>query len=323
MSLVLSTHRLHPGAVELIERVATLCVARSVSPADLIEAARQAEVIIVRAPIPAELFAEAPRLRAAIRHGAGVDMIPIEAATAAGVLVANVPGANARSVAEHIIFCALALARRFPAIDVDLRARGWNPARELAYAGMELSGKTLGLVGFGHIGREVYRLARAFNLAVLVHNPRGRTLPADVVLEPLENVLAKSDFLVLCCPLTQATSGLIDYERLNLMKRSAFLINTARGPIVVEADLLRALDSGVIAGAAIDVFTEQPLAAHHPFFARRNVLLTPHIAGITQESMQRMGLDAARETLRVLSGQLPENLVNPAAVAAYRKRIQT
>ena len=320
MPIVLSTHVLHPRAAKLIETAATLEIARSVEPDALIESAREADVIIVRAPLPAELFVHAPRLRAAIRHGAGVDMIPLEAATRAGVLVANVPGANARSVAEYVIFSALALARRFRAVDHDLRSLGWNPAREHAAVAHELSGKTMGLIGLGNVGREVQMFARAFAMPVVAFKPSASGAQAEVAFKPLETVIAEADFLVLCCPLTETTRGMMNSARFLLMKPTAFLINVARGAVVVEADLLQAIDAGTIAGAALDVLIHQPLSMDHPFLGRSNILLSPHLAGITEESMERMGMGVACETLQVLDGRQPQNLVNPAAMAAYRER---
>jgi len=231
-----------------------------------------------------------------------------------------VPGANARSVAEYIIFCALALARRFRIIDCNLRSQGWSSARDHAITTTEISGRTLGLVGMGNVGRELFKLAHAFNMSVIASKPSIDGMPAGATIKPLETVIAESDFLVVCCPLTATTCGLMNYARIALMKPSAFLINVARGPVVVEADLLQALDSRSIAGAALDVFSQEPLPHNHPLLHRENVLLTPHIAGITEESMHRMGVGAAREAIRVLNGELPENLVNPSAITIYRTR---
>lgn len=320
VALVLSTHALHARAAELIEAEATLQIAASLSPDALTDFAREADIVIVRAPLPPQVFSSGTRLRAAIRHGAGVDMIPIEAATAAGVLVANVPGANARSVAEYVMFCALALARRFRTVDSDFRAQGWDASRSHATSTTEISGKTLGLIGMGNVGCHIHALARAFDMRVIAFRRSEAGVPAGAELEPLDDVIREADFLVLCCPLTDATRGLIDQARLALMKPTAFLINAARGPIIVERDLVAALDAGRIAGAALDVFVAQPLQHGHPLFDLPNVLLTPHLAGVTDESMERMGIGAAHEALRVLRGELPENLVNPDALTLYRMR---
>lgn len=320
MRLVLSTHALHPLAVELIETLARLEVAPSLDPMALKDAARDADIIIVRAPLPRDLFAHAPLLRAAIRHGAGVDMIPVEEATAAGVLVANVPGANARSVAEYVIFSVLALARQFRCIDVDLRSQGWTAARDRAYSTTEIRGKTIGIIGMGNVGREIVGLANAMGMNVSAFRPSARVMPIGAISKSLDEVIVEADFLVLCCPLTESTRGLMNRDRFALMKGSAFLVNVGRGPLVVEDDLLDALELGRIAGAALDVFQQQPLLSNHPLWSRENVILTPHLAGITEQSMRAMGEGAARETLRVLNDMLPVNLVNPGVIPAYRAR---
>jgi D-3-phosphoglycerate dehydrogenase len=317
---VLSTHRLHPSAEARIAETADLRFASALDESTLIREGRESEIIIVRAPLPAAVFADAPSLRAAIRHGAGVDMIPLDAATAAGVLVANVPGANARSVAEYALFAALALARRFRALDGDLRRAGWPAARAHADLTREIVGRTLGLVGFGAVGRTLAGMAAALGLGVLATNRSGRPMPPPVEARDLDTVLAESDILVLACPLTEETRGLIDRPRLALMKPGAILINVARGPVVEEASLVEALATGHLGGAALDVFATQPLPADHAFFRFDNVLLTPHLAGITADSMERMGHAVAEEAARILAGGLPHSFVNPEVEAAYRAR---
>ena len=159
MPVVYSTHPLHPNAAKLLDGKAELVIASDLTPATLAREAQEADIVIVRANLPEALFDGAKKLKAAIRHGAGLDMIPVEAATAAGVLVANVPGVNARSVAEHVIFVALALARRFRAIDADLRREGWLAGRAHSLAARELKGATMGIIGMGHLGRAIAAIA--------------------------------------------------------------------------------------------------------------------------------------------------------------------
>lgn len=321
MPVVFSTHALHPRAAALIGTAAELRVASDPAADVLLREGRDCDVVIVRAPLPAALFSEAPRLRAAIRHGAGLDMIPVEAATAAGVLVANVPGANARTVAEHVFFSAIALLRRFRAVDADLREKGWLAGRSHSDRGHDLSGRRLGTVGFGAVGREVFRIGHhGFGLEVAAHTRNPAALPPEVSPLSLDDLMAASDVVVLCCPLTPETTGLVDAARIARMKPDAVLVNVARGAVVDEAALVAALAEGRILGAALDVFPVQPLPAGHPYFAMRNVLLTPHMAGITEQSMERMGLGAAEEALRVLGGTLPVNLRNAEAVPLYRRR---
>ena len=320
MSVIFSTNPLHPEVEAKLAEVGELRVATSVDAATLLEEAALADMVIVRAPLPRQLFSDAHRLRAAIRHGAGLDMIPLKEATAAGVLVANVPGANAQTVAEHVFMVALALLRQFPRMDRDLRNSGWLAARMLSYSGEELGGRRMGIVGMGNVGRAVARIAKAFGLEVITSTRTIATVPDGVLPVDLDELFTVADIVALCCPLTERTRGLVDRERLARMKSTSLLINVARGPIVDEKALLAALTKGQIAGAALDVFSNQPLPPDHPFFKFDNVILTPHVAGITQPSMLRMGMAAAQEARRVLSGELPENLCNPEAITRYRKR---
>lgn len=321
MPVVFSTHTLHPRAENLIAAVADLRIASAADTDTLLREGRDADIVIVRAPLPEALFHDPPRLRAAIRHGAGLDMIPVEVATRAGVLVANVPGANARGVAEHVFFTVIAILRRFRMVDADLRAKGWQAGRAHSDHGHELSGRKLGIVGFGAVGREVFRIGHhGFALSVAAHTRNPDNLPPEVEALPLDDLVAASDVLVLCCPLTPETTGLLSAARIARMKPFAVLVNVARGPVVDDAALLAALGENRILGAALDVFATQPLPPGHPYLALPNVLITPHMAGITEESMERIGVVAAEETLRVLRGELPVNLRNPEVVEAYRRR---
>jgi D-3-phosphoglycerate dehydrogenase len=298
-----------------------LVVASALDHETLAREGREADILIVRAPLPEALFDEPPRLRAAIRHGAGLDMVPLAAANAAGVLVANTPGVNARTVAEHVFFVSMALLRRFRRIDRDLRTQGWNVAREHTALTHDLSGRSIGIVGMGNIGREVASIAvNGFGLNVAAATRRPGELPPSVAAMPLDALMAASDIVVLCCPLTDETRGMIDAGRIGLMKPDALLVNVARGPVIDDEALIAALREGRIGGAALDVFATQPLPDEHPYFGFENVIVTPHMAGITEESMMRMGTGAAAETLRVLAGDLPINLRNPEVVEHYRRR---
>lgn len=299
-----------------------LVVASALDPETLIREASDADIVIVRAPLPPALFAAATGLRAAIRHGAGLDMIPVEAATEAGVLVANVPGVNARSVAEHVFFVTLALLRRFRMMDADLRGRGWLAGRAHSDHTNELAGRTIGVVGMGNVGRTVMRIARdGFGLRVVAASRSApRDLPDDVAVLDVDELVAESDVVVLCCPLTPETTGLLGRERIGRMKPGALVVNVARGAVIDDDALIAALREGRIGGAALDVFVTQPLPVDHPYYSFPNVIVTPHMAGITEESMMRMGTGAADEAIRVLSGQLPVNLRNPDALERYRRR---
>jgi D-3-phosphoglycerate dehydrogenase / 2-oxoglutarate reductase len=318
---ILSTHRLQDFAQAMIAPHADLAVAPGLDDASLVAAAREADALIVRAPLPPALFSAAPRLRAAIRHGAGLDMVPMAEANAAGVLVANVPGANAGTVAEHVLMSALMLLRRHRRIDGVMRAGDWHAARNIAENSIELTGRTIGIVGFGAIGAALARMARlGFNMNVLAYRRSNAPLPDGITRAALEELLRHADIVVLSCPLTDETRGLIDAARLKLMRKPAVLINVSRGPVLVENDLIEALRSETIAGAALDVFATQPLPMDHPFRAMDQVVLTPHIAGITRDSMERIARSAVAQAIEVLGGGLPRHLVNPETVPAYRRR---
>lgn len=319
--MIFSTHELHRRATALLERAGTVRVASALDAATLVRESRDADIVIVRAPLPAEIFAGQHRIRAAVRHGAGLDMIPVEAATAAGVLVANVPAVNARSVAEHVIFACLALLRRFRMMDRDLRSAGWLAGREHANHTHELSGRRMGIVGMGAVGRQVAGIAHhGFGLEVLGNSRSGAGFPDFVQYRAIDELVASSDIVVLACPLTPETTGLMNAARIAAMKPGAMLANVSRGPVVDDAALIAALRSGRLLGAALDVFTTQPLPVDHPYLALDNLIVSPHMAGITEESMERMGVGAAEEALRILAGDLPVNFRNPQVEPAYRRR---
>jgi D-3-phosphoglycerate dehydrogenase len=319
--MIFSTHELHPRAAAMLSDAGGFVIATAPDAGTLLREAAEAEVVIVRAPLPPQLFEQAPKLRAAVRHGAGLDMIPVEAATKAGVLVANVPGVNARSVAEHVFFVTLGLLRRFRAMDRDLRVKGWLAGRDHANSTSELAGRTMGIIGMGNVGKEVARIAHfGFGLGIIGNTRDRSSLPEYATFATIDELVARSDIVVLCCPLTLETTGLIGEDRIGRMKPGALLVNVSRGPVVDDAALLKALADKRIGGAALDVFVTQPLPRDHPYFSFENVIVTPHLAGITEESMMRMGVGAAEEAIRVLQGELPVNLCNPEAVERYRRR---
>ncbi|MEP3436332.1 MAG: NAD(P)-dependent oxidoreductase [Hoeflea sp.] len=319
--LIFSTHPLHPDVTAELRTLGTLMVASQPSPAAILEESKGASIIVVRAPIPPEIFRREKALKATVRHGAGLDMIPVETATQTGVLVANVPGVNALTVAEHCIWSALALLRKYPSVSADLRSSGWSVARAHSDHGRELSGRTIGIVGMGNVGNAVFRIAHGgFSMKVLALTSRPAALPDGAEAADLKQLLATCDVVVLCCPLTDTTRGMIGAEQLALMRPGAILVNVARGPVVDEAALIEALGRGALGGAVLDVFDRQPLPSDHPLMSMRNVILTPHMAGITEESMLRMGQGVVMETRRILAGEKPLNFCNPEVWERYRER---
>ncbi len=317
---VLLTNGMDAGVAATLAPQFDLHQASGTDAATLVREARDSSFIVVRAPLPPALFDSAPRLRAVVRHGAGLDMIPVDVASRHGVAVANVPAANAQSVAEYVVAQMLALARRLPAIASTLHADSWNAARALADHATELGGKTVVIVGLGAIGQAVAHICGlGFGMQV-VGVRRTPGAPGAVRQLPLDEALPLADYLVLACPLTEQTRGLIDAARLARLPPNACLVNVARGPVVDEAALIAALQAGRLAGAALDVFSTQPLPADSALRALPQVLLTPHLAGLTAESMARMSRGVADQLLQMLQGQLPRHLVNPEAREAILAR---
>ncbi|MFI5446137.1 NAD(P)-dependent oxidoreductase [Polaromonas sp. UC242_47] len=318
---VLLTNPIHPEVARQLAVHFDLHLASATDAATLQRAASDASFIVVRSPLPDDLFANAPRLRGVVRHGAGLDMIPVHAASRHGVAVANVPAVNARSVAEYAVAQMLNLARHLTLINTTLRTTSWAAARQLADGASDLQGKTVAIVGMGAIGQALARIcALGFGMRVL--GIRRSPAPDTELLHyvTLTQALPQADYLVLACPLSDSTRGLIGAAELASMKPGARLINVARGPVVDDAALVAALRSGALAGAALDVFSTQPLPASSPLLGLPHVLLSPHLAGITQESMRRMSEGVASQLLEMQDGRLPHHFVNPEAQEAILAR---
>ena len=297
---------------EVLARDAEVVRAPDSAPDTIRRLAAAVEGIITRSKLPDDIVAAAPKLRAVAIHGTGTDLVPLEAATARGVMVSNIPGGNAQSVAEYCAMAMLMLARNVAAITTTLKGGTWDAARALGAHAHEISGMTLGIVGVGAIGTRLARIARhGFGMRVLGHQRRLDRLPLEAEPLPLAQLLSTSDFVALTCPLTPQTHHLVNKSNLCLMRQGAWLINVGRGPVVEETALVEALREKRIAGAMLDVYEHYRLTPGHPLFALDNVVLTPHLSGMTQESRARMSVAAAEEMLRMLAGEAPRNFVNP------------
>ncbi|MDS0281423.1 hydroxyacid dehydrogenase [Haloarcula onubensis] len=273
------------------------------------------DAVVVRvAELDAAVIDRADRLRVIAKHGAGLDNVDIEAASERGIVVCNTPGANSRSVAEHALSLLFALRRNHRAADQHVRGGGWDRG---AYTGRELTGNTLGLFGFGAIARETSDLAHGIGQDVLMYDPY---VPDDDVPTRVERVtdfrelFARSDAVSIHAPLTPETRHVVSTDELTALGERGVLINTARGPIVDEEALLEALDSGALGGAGLDTFEEEPPAEDHPLFGRDDVLLTPHVGGVTEEALARMSQRAAANVRTVYEGGVPPSTVNRDAV---------
>ena len=278
------------------------------------------DALVVRSAtkVTAELLAAGTRLKVVGRAGIGVDNVDVKAATERGILVVNAPTANALSATEHTFALLLALARNVPAADAALRRGEWERKK---FVGVELQGKTLGVVGFGRIGQRVAARARAFEMAVVAHDPFLDAAAArrlGVELLPLADLLARADVVTLHTPLTEQTRGLLGAEELAAMKPGALLVNCARGGVVDEAALLAALDAGPLAGAALDVFAVEP-PSDFALMRHPKVVATPHIGAQTREAQERIATETARMVLAALDGSLAVTAVNlPFAATGTR-----
>ena len=262
-------------------------------------------------PVSQAVLDAAPELRVIAKHGVGVDSVDMAAATARKVLVMVAGDANAPAVAELTLGCILALGRELESLSTRVRLGHWDRG---SYQGRELRGRTLGLIGFGRIGRRVAELARCFGMRVvaLTRSPEAITAALAERAGNFESLLSSSDIVSLHCPLTAETRGLMDRRAFAMMKPGALFINTARGALVDEAALADALTSGRLAGAALDTLAEEPPAPGSPLLSAPNLIITPHIAGQTGAAVERMGVAAAENIVAVLTGGAVDraNVVN-------------
>lgn len=308
---ILLTNEIHPDIAPVLAAEAEVIIAPDTSPDTLRRYVGDVDGLMVRASLPADIFEHAPRLRAVVRHGVGLDMIPMEAANQHRIPVANVPGSNTSAVVEYCIAAMLTLRRPLASIDAALRQDGWAQARPRADHTAELDGMVCGIVGVGAIGSRLAQAAAGLGMTVLGLTRRPESLPAGVQAVSKEDLFQRADIIVLSCPLNEHTRGLASADLINSMKRGSVLINVARGPVVDTAALLAALRSGHLGGAALDVHDVQPLPPDSPVFDAPNLLLTPHIAGITDSSMRRMSVGAVNAMLALLRGERVPNIVNP------------
>jgi D-3-phosphoglycerate dehydrogenase len=325
--VLVTSSELIPNAAEMLTRIGASIdtMTGKVTEARLIEAlATPTHAIVMRGNPPitrAVLDAAAPHLRVIAKPGAGVDSVDLKAATEHGIPIMTAGHGNAPAVAEITLGFMLALGRDIVRLDVRSRGGDW---RRDDYNSSELSGRTLGLIGFGRIGRRVAELARAFEMRIVVFTRTPAKVTADFgkAVESLDALLREADYVSLHCPLNETTRGLMSREALAAMRPGAFLINTGRGALIDEPALADALASGHIAGAALDTLTEEPPRSDHPLLAAPNVILTPHIAGLSTGAVQRTGATTAENMIAVLTGGEIDraNVANPEVLDRLKAR---
>ena len=321
---ILVPDNVHASAVDVLKAAGdqiTFAADGQITREALLAAVPEADALVIRSAhkIDAEVLNAAPKLKIIARAGVGVDNVDIPRATELGIVVVNTPGGNTISTAEHTLGLMLALARHIPQAHESMNAGKWD---RKSYSGVELRGKTLGIVGFGRIGRAVAKRALAFEMTVIAYDPH---IPADVAadlgvrLVSLEELFRTSDFITLHAMLTPENREMINRESLATMKTGVRIIDAARGALVNEADLAEALQSGQVAGAALDVYAEEPPKPDNPLIHLPNVVHTPHLAASTEDAQITVSVDAAKLVVDALLNDNVQNVVNPAVLDTRRK----
>ncbi|MEO7598106.1 MAG: D-2-hydroxyacid dehydrogenase [Opitutus sp.] len=311
--VVLDGHTLNPGDLswDPLRQLGDCEIHARSAVSEILPRTAGAEILLTnKTPLDASTLALLPEAKYIGVLATGYNVVDISAARSRGIAVTNVPAYGTPSVAQHVFALILELTQNVALHAQTVRDGKWTRSPDFCYWDrplIELNGLTLGIVGYGRIGQAVGALGRAFGMKVITSS-RRRVEGAESV--SLEDLFRQSDLISLHCPLTPETNGLINTARLSLMKRSAFLINTGRGPLVVEQDLADALASGQIAGAAIDVLSVEPPSAQNPLLQAKNCLITPHIAWATRAARARL-LDIAVVNVKAFIAGHPQNVVNP------------
>jgi D-3-phosphoglycerate dehydrogenase len=316
---VLVPDNVHPRALQVLAAAGDalrVTAPGQMTRAELLAAVPEADALIIRSAskVDREVLEAASRLRLIARAGVGVDNVDLPTATARGVIVMNTPDGNTVSTAEHAFGLMLALARHIPQAHASLREGKWD---RKSFGGVELRGKVLGVVGFGRIGRAVAKRALAFDMTVVIYDPfvsAEQAAAAGVKPVSLDELFAQSDFITLHALLTDETREMINRETLAKMKRGVRIIDAARGALINEPDLAEAIRSGQVAGAALDVFAEEPPAPNNPLIGLPGVVHTPHLAASTEDAQTVVAVEAAHLIVDALLRGEYRNVVNPAAL---------
>jgi len=313
--LILLVHKMHESGIGMLRQAGHLRLASGSDPATLHREVIGAEALVIRTGgvIDASLLDKGKDLKVIGRHGVGYDQIDVEAATQRGIQVVYTPGANTQSVSEHVFALMIGLSKHFPRMMSEL-ARG-NYLARTSLTGREIAGKTLGIIGFGRIGRRVGEIAHlGFGMRVLYHDivpaPEEIELRSGARRVSFRALLESAHYVTLHVPLDAGTRGMIDRSALALLGPHTILINTSRGPVVAEVAVAEALSGGRLWGYGADVFAEEPPPPDHPLIGRPDVMLTPHSAAQTEEGLRNMATIVARDVVSVLQGSPPQYPVN-------------
>ncbi len=320
MARVVVLGGLHPeGMIEIEERLDLDCVQYDGTEGlDIARLIRDAEGVLVRTQVlTAEALDGAKDLKVVSRHGVGYDSVDVEALSRRGIPLALTVNTNHTTVAEQAMALLLALAKHVRPYDRAVRACDWDVRQDLE--AWEIDGRTMLLVGCGRAGRALCERALAFGMRVLALDPYADPPPGAESVDSLEAGLRQADVVSLHAPLTEDTRHLMDAAAFAAMKPGAVLVNTARGGLVDEAALLHALEKGTLAGAGLDTFETEPSPPDHPLYGRDDVILSPHVAGVSSESLRRMGVESARNLIAGMDGTLAaDKLANPEVLGPRR-----
>ncbi|OPY48482.1 MAG: Glyoxylate reductase [Methanosaeta sp. PtaU1.Bin060] len=313
---VLVSDSLAEEGVKRLQSGADVDVITNLSPEELVKKIKDYDALVIRSgtKVTADVIAAADRLKVIGRAGVGIDNVDVEAATKKGVIVLNTPGGNTISAAEHTIAMMLALARNIPQANAALHKGEWNRKK---YTGVEFFNKTLGIVGLGRVGAEVASRMKAFGMQIIAYDPfvsEEKAKQMGLKLAPLETVLREGDFITVHTPLTNDTRNLIDEDEFKIMKNCVRIVNCARGGIINEAALAKAVAEGDVAGAAVDVFTKEPPTGN-PLLGSDKIITTPHLGASTAEAQVNVALAVADQILTVSKGGIPSNAINMPAIS--------
>ena len=305
MEKVFLTERIHEDAVAYLQENFEVVQGTSTEADEIIRQAQDCSAILIRsAKITAEIMDAIPTLKVVAKHGMGVDNIDVEHATKKGILVVNAPFSNLNAVAEHIVMLLIGLSKRVVRMDKLLRAGQY--AQRNTYKTIELKGSTVGIIGMGKISRLVVKKLAGFEMNMIASDPyvtQEDVADLPVTMVSAEEVYTQSDFVIIHTSLFPSTYHLVGAEQFKMMKPTAYMINAARGAVIDEAAMIRALQSGEIAGAGLDVFEQEPPEADNPLFAMEQVVLSPHNAALSDGALRAMAMDSAQGVMEYLTGQ--------------------
>lgn len=302
-TIVITAEAIAPSAVALLEGYELVYTGKTPTPEDIVALCKQhnpVAMVVRYGKVGADAMDAAPALRVISKHGSGTDNIDKVAAKQRGIEVVAAVGANANAVAEHAFALLLACAKSIPAVDARMHAGYWDKA---AHSSLELSGRTVGVVGLGAIGRRFARMAEGFGMRIVAFDPYAQSVPDSVTLVDLDQLFSRSDVISLHCPLTDANEGLLNATTLARCKPGVIIVNTARGGLIDEKALLDAVSKGHVRAAGLDSFAVEPMAPGHPFQSQSGFVLSPHVGSVTSDAYINMGESAAKNALAVLAKQ--------------------